>query len=160
MSKATKRPRADAVASAQRLADAIRHAAPSVRFEFAGSLRREEQLVGDLDLLLGEDLDLMHRIEGIHVISGGAERLNFIWEHDMPVNVWRVHPGTWGSMLFAVTGPTQYFIWYAKKAQALGLKLSGRGLIDGTGRIIASETEDDIYRALGKEWKHPRLRGK
>lgn len=127
------------------------------RAEFAGSLRRKCESVGDLDLLYEGDIDDITTIKGVQKLRGGKERLHCQWE-GRQLDVWRVHPGTWGSMLFAVTGPTQYFIWYAKIAISKGMKLSGKGLYRGN-ELIAAETELDIYRALQKEWKDPTQRG-
>lgn len=152
--------RDEALACAARLLIAIDESIPGLgnKVRFAGSIRREEPEVGDIDMLVEADLEMLSQVQGLRRISGGTERASFTWE-DRQVDVWRVHPGTWGSMMFAVTGPTHYFIWYAKKAMSRGLKLSGKGLYRGD-TCIAAASETEIYRALGKEWKEPRLRGK
>lgn len=42
----------------------------------------------------------------------------------------------------------------------MGMRLNQRGLFDEAGNVIASRTEEEIYTALGKKYKEPKMRGK
>lgn len=146
-------------ADARAIGDELAYALQPHRTDFAGSLRRLEPEVGDLDLLI--ECDGLHQLQdvvGLKWVSGGSERATLEWM-GMRVDAWQVHPRTWGSMLLWYTGPAQYNIWYAKKARQKGMKLSGRGLYQGN-KLIAAETEESVFNALGKEWKSPQFRGK
>jgi DNA polymerase (family X) len=62
-------------------------------------------------------------------------------------------------MQFFLTGPAGYGIAYRRMAKAKGWKLDQYGLWNQHGELIASRTEHDIYKALGKEYKEPQERG-
>lgn len=63
-------------------------------------------------------------------------------------------------MLFFLTGPAGYSIAYRKRAKEKGWHLDQYGLKDEHGDVIASRTESSIYKAFGKSYKQPELRGK
>lgn len=149
----------DAHKIASSLKQAILSIAPHAKIEFAGSLRREDKNIGDIDVLVDVPFQTLNDIIGLTKISGGQLRATYSWKGTQ-VDVWLVENNAWGSMLFVKTGPVQYTIAYAKIAQKLGLKLSPKGLISSTGQIIAYKTENEIFLALGKQFKEPKLRGK
>lgn len=63
-----------------------------------------------------------------------------------------------GAMLLYCTGTNQYNIMMRTYAKFRGMKLSQNGLFKD-GKMIAGETEESIYDALGKQWKEPCKRG-
>lgn len=129
------------------------------RAEVAGSIRRKDHSVGDVDLLIaGEPADML-AIPGMTMLMGGEKQGRCVWK-DVSIDVWHVPEGCWGSMLFVKTGPTPYLIGYNNIAKHKGWKLSPYGLYDAAGNMLASETEEEIYRALDKRYKPPELRGK
>ena len=149
----------EARSKASRLRNRIKGILPDVRCEFAGSLRRQEKTVGDLDLLIETPkLAELQKVRGVSSFMGGNERACFDFD-GVQVDVWRVPKNCWGSMLFHVTGPKGYFIAYALRAKSRGMFLGPKGLYRGMD-LIAASTEEDIYEALGKKWVYPHLRGK
>lgn len=149
----------DACKIASSLKQAILSITPHAKIEFAGSLRREDKNIGDIDVLVDIPLEVLNNINGLAKVSGGQYRATYSWK-GMQIDVWLVENNAWGSMLFVKTGPVQYIIAYAKIAQKLGFKLSPKGLISSSGQIIAHKTEHEIFSALGKQFKEPKLRGK
>ena len=129
------------------------------RAEIAGSVRRREPVVGDIDLLMECELVELLKIPGMKMLHGGGMQGKYEWK-GVFIDAWHVNPGTWGSMLVCKTGPKEHVIAYARIAQGMGMKLSPYGLYDTLGKIIASETEEEIYAALGKQCKHPSERGR
>jgi DNA polymerase (family 10) len=167
-------PRAKAFVKAMALKLAIPHPC-----EIAGSIRREDDPVGDIDLVVTvPDLDheehharniLADTLEDYinttpqrqrrGVVVGGRSRFAHATHEGYAINLWCGTPEEAGALLFAATGPKTYNIWYRSKARRAGFLLNEKGLwVDD--RRVAGADECSIYTALGKPWKEPRLRGK
>jgi DNA polymerase (family 10) len=80
-----------------------------------------------------------------------------------PVNIWITTHASWGATLMEATGPKGYNIGLRKRAKGMGMKLNAYGLFRGVGGdqwvVVAARTEREIYKALGKPYKKPELRG-
>ncbi len=131
------------------------------RFEIVGSLRREQAYVGDLDLLVQGDLSAMSKIyqnmgfsQGIGVGGGRST----IYAGKFQIDFWTALDEDWGAAMLSLSGPTPYVIGLAQVAARQGMELNRHGLFRGPQRI-AGRTEEEIYHALGKEWKPPHMRG-
>jgi DNA polymerase (family X) len=127
-------------------------------FYMAGSARRGKK--EDL-----HDLDVVYMGERIPPIPGHAA---FVKGKDITrytimgeqVDIYRTNPKSFGAMMLYLTGPQEYNIIMRAKAKRKGMILNQYGLYDReTRELIASETEKDIYDALGLEYKKPELRG-
>lgn len=134
--------------------------------EIAGSLRRKEDLIGDVDIVTNDPLShLLSRFKTrklkykVEEVAGGDAKLDIDYR-GMRFNIFYAEPSYWGSMMFYLTGPGGYGIAYRRRAKERGWKLNQYGLFNENGKLIASKTETDIYHALGKEYKSPELRGK
>lgn len=148
--------------------------------EIAGSIRREEPVVGDIDLvvtvpelelkehharvIMAEVLDEAiqqtpaHLREEIRVLSGGPRRATARYG-EYVINLWCGLPEEQGALLMYATGPARYNSAYRRRAKKMGFLLNEKGLWSD-GRRVAGHDECSIYTALGKPWKAPRLRGK
>ena len=127
--------------------------------QIAGSIRRRSRYVGDVDLIAEGDLALLKSIQGFEIFEGGTERVSGTFRGQQ-FNVFRAEPAYWGAMLFYLTGPSNYTIAYRMKAKGRGWNLNQKGLFDQDGKLVAAETESQIYEALGKSYKDPEKRGK
>lgn len=127
--------------------------------QVAGSIRRRETWVGDIDLIIEGDLSLIAKLPDVNIFEGGTERVSALYKGQQ-VNFFRSEPATWGAMLFYLTGPTQNQIGYRMKAKVKGWTLNQHGLFDEKGKLLAAATEEEIYAAFGKPYKPPELRGK
>lgn len=131
-------------------------------YEIAGSLRRNEPTIGDVDIIT---LMSLHDVESRLVTNAYAKKITgkdkkMIVEYkSMQFDIYHAELEHWGSMLFFLTGPTGYGISYRRMAKARGWKLDQYGLWNQHGEVIASRTEHDIYKAFGKEYKEPEERG-
>ena len=132
-------------------------------YTIAGSLRRKEPTIGDVDIIVSEPLiDISTRLtdsEFAKKINGGEKKMDVDYKQ-MRFNIYRSTLHAWGAMLFFLTGPAGYSIAYRRRAKELGYKLDQYGLWGKNGSLIASRTEEHIYSALGKQYKDPELRGK
>lgn len=126
--------------------------------EVCGSVRRAKPEVGDLDLVVAGELDWLREPACPWRYVDGGDRKATIEFQGMQVNIVRAEPEEWGAALLYFTGPQQYNIAYRARAKRMGLKLNEHGLWRGEHRV-AGRTEEEVYQALGKEWKEPAMRG-
>jgi len=134
------------------------------RIEIAGGLRRKKENPHDIDFVVIPD-DIESKTNILRYIK--QSQLDSIRTGDnivsykvgnIGIDIYFTNKQSFGAMLLFLTGSSSYNIGLRKLAQSLGMKLNQYGLFKD-GVCIASETEEDIYHALGKEWKSPELRG-
>lgn len=129
----------------------------------AGSLRRQRETVGDLDLLVtaARGAPVMERfVTGPRVstvLSHGPTRAGVVIDGGMQVDLRLVPPPSFGAALMYFTGSKAHNIALRRMAQDRGLKLNEYGLFEGSRRIAGS-SEAEVYQALGLPWIAPELR--
>lgn len=128
-----------------------------------GSLRRFSDTIGDVDLVVSttEPSKVHHAVvewsEVADVIGSGETKTSILTREGLQVDVRTVAPEQLGSALLYFTGSKAHNIALRQKAINRDWLLSEYGLFDGE-RVIASETEEDIYRSLEMTWVPPVLR--
>ncbi len=133
------------------------------RCEVAGSFRREKETVGDIDVLVvtkhpaavGDAIAELPIIRD--VVAHGDKKLSFDLQSSIRVDIRFVSRDQWGAALLYFTGSKEHNIQLRRLAIQRGWKLNEYGLFAGE-KIIASREEEDIYRALGVEYRNPRER--
>jgi DNA polymerase (family 10) len=134
------------------------------RVAYAGSLRRMRETVGDIDILATADGE--HPAERImaafrelapEVIVSGPTKTSVRTADGLQVDLRVVKPEVWGAALQYFTGSQAHNVAVRQIAVRKGLKLSEYGLFRDE-ELIASETEEAVYRALGLDWIEPTLR--
>lgn len=158
------------IGEAMRLADhvvAALAALPGVlRAEPMGSVRRFRETIGDLDVIVvadgpgGEIMDAVAALPLVAEVVAQGDRKSAVLSHDgVQIDVRVVAPGHYGSAAMYFTGSKAHNIRLRQRALERGWTLSEYGLVDQeTGATIASETEEQVYRALGMAWVPPELR--
>jgi DNA polymerase (family 10) len=155
---------AEAHDTAAALVAALREHAPDADISVVGSLRRECETCGDLDVLAaGAPASLMDAFTGYRLV----ERILARGETKSSVLLWggfqtdlRLVPAeSLGAAQQYFTGSKAHNIALRDRAIQRGLKLNEYGLyrIDGDVKI-AGETEASIYEALGLAFVPPELR--
>ncbi|MEV6522675.1 DNA polymerase/3'-5' exonuclease PolX [Longispora sp. NPDC051575] len=136
-----------------------------VRCAHAGSLRRMRETVGDVDLLaIAEDsAPLMAAFVALplvgEVIAHGPTKTSVRTTTGLQIDLRVVKPESWGAALQYFTGSQGHNIRTRGMAVRAGLKLSEYGLFRvDDGSLVASETEEEVYAALGLPWIPPPLR--
>ena len=157
MSKGTAIPRPEAQKLAEEVITKLKQAG-STKVEIAGSLRRKESFIGDLDIIIDGKLTNLTSIKDLN-IQAGTEFVTAKFK-GIQINILHSNPVEWGAALFYLTGPTRYAIAYRMKAKVKGWRLNQHGLFDEEGNRIAGETEESIYKAFDKNWKAPEKRGR
>lgn len=138
----------------------------------AGSIRRREPVVHDIDLAVlqkGKDFGawkdrVTRRVEEIggRVVSFGEAIVNIRYK-GVQVNLFLCPtPDSWGVTQMWATGPKGHTIGMTIKARERGLIINSRGLWtrEEPQRLVKARTEDEVGRALGWKLKPPEARGK
>src|SRR5688572_6263374 len=163
-SVAGRRLSAEAYDTAAALVGWLREAAPGAAVAMVGSLRRGCETCGDLDILAaGAPATLMETFTGYRMV----ERVLAHGETKSSVLLWggfqadlRLVPATSaGAALQYFTGSKAHNIALRDRAIQRGFKLNEYGLyrVDD-GSLVAGETEEGIYEALGLAYVPPELR--
>jgi DNA polymerase (family X) len=128
-----------------------------------GSLRRFSETVGDIDIVVGTTKsEVVHQSvvvfpEVVDIVASGETKTSFLTREGLQVDVRTVMPDQLGSALLYFTGSKAHNIQLRQKSIDNGWLLSEYGLFDGDD-VVASETEADIYKALGMEYIPPTMR--
>jgi DNA polymerase (family 10) len=131
--------------------------------ELAGSFRRRKETVGDLDVLAcGGDADeVMHAFithpAVAEVLGRGDTKSSVLLSSGLQVDLRVVPEESFGAALLYFTGSKEHNIELRKIAVEQGMSLNEYGLTRGQ-KVVASRTEEDVYRALGAKWIPPELR--
>jgi DNA polymerase (family X) len=153
-----------ALPAAEDIAAALRKVGAVLRAEPAGSIRRMQETIGDIDILVASDRpsDVQHAFTRLPVVSEilwqGEGKTSILTNKGLQVDIRVLAPDEYGSGLLYFTGSKAHNIALRLLAIREGLKLSEYGLFDSDGRRIASRTEEEIYKRLGLDWIPPELR--
>jgi DNA polymerase (family X) len=154
----------DAYETASTLAAYLAEHAPGAAVDAVGSLRRGCETCGDLDLLAsGATPDLMNAFVEYapveRVLAHGDTKSSVLLNGGLQADLRLVAADSRGAALQYFTGSKAHNIALRDRAIRLGFKLNEYGLFRiADGVRVASETEAEIYRALGLDWVPPELR--
>lgn len=152
--------------------EALRRLENVEQAEFAGSLRRRQDTIRDVDFLvcipdslLTTDDSSFERLKeqvksvfaGCEVDAEGTHKMRTRVD-GMQMDVLFVPETQYGAALQYFTGSKHHNIALRKIVKAKGWLLNEKGLYDGNDNVIASKTEEDIYDALGIPMLPPELR--
>jgi DNA polymerase (family 10) len=156
---------AEAYPIASEIVDALRKQSFVERADTAGSLRRMQETVGDIDLLCAgnEPLRIMEYFTCLpqlaYVIAKGETKSSIVTHNGLQIDLRVVSSEEYGAALQYFTGSKQHNIHLRDIAKRRGLKISEYGVFDvATGKRIASETEEEIYDCLDMSTPPPVLR--
>jgi DNA polymerase (family 10) len=154
-----------ALGLAEDLLDALSAVGHVSRAAYAGSLRRMRDTIGDIDLLVASDQPepVMQAFTGLplvgRVVAQGPTRSSVVTTKGVQVDLRVIDPSVWGAALMYFTGSKAHNIKLRRLAERAGWKLSEYGLFEAdTDRLLASQTEDDVYHRLGLPWVPPTIR--
>ncbi len=154
----------EATALAEHILGFLRSHPACERAEIAGSLRRQKETIGDLDLVAASrkgkaladafaeapfvDEVLAHGPTKVFIKCGGVE-----------VDLRIVAPDAFGSLLHHFTGGQAHNIVLRERAVRMGINISEYGLAKaGTGEYEPIAMEEEIYSRLGLPYIPPELR--
>ena len=133
------------------------------KIDYCGSIRRMKVTIGDVDFLViskspKKVMDFFVSLPGVIKIWGkGNTKASVRMKEGFDMDIRVVPQKSYGAALQYFTGSKEHNIVIRKIAMEKGLKLSEYGLFRGK-RMVASESEESIYKALGMEWIPPEIR--
>lgn len=141
------------------------------RIEYAGSLRRREETIGDIDLLVAVRGDgdaasdavnyFVKYRDVLKVIAKGSTKSAVILESGMQVDLRVVEDNVFGAALCYFTGSKTHNILVREMAKKKGLKVNEYGVFKpskGKEISIAGKTEEGMFEAVGLPFIEPELR--
>ena len=137
---------------AKRIVETLRAQTGSKRIEWAGSLRRMKENIGDIDILAtGPDRGEMihtfaHLPEVKAVLASGETKASVIVEGGVQIDLRVVEEDSYGAALQYFTGSKGHNVHLRGIARAKGIKLNEYGVFKGEKRIGGKE-EKDVYDA-------------
>ena len=155
-----------ALALAQAFRDTLAEREDVLRIEIAGSIRRQKETIGDIDLLVATTSDPVPIMDAFAAIPGvqeilvkGEKKTSVRSVQGIQIDLRVVAPGVFGSALHYFTGSKEHHVKLRTRAKRAGLKISEYGVFkDGDEVAIASHTEEDLFEALGMAYVPPELR--
>jgi len=156
---------------ADRIVDCVKHLCD--RIQVGGSVRRKRPEVNDIDIVLIPQAwmwnTIMNRLKDdvlARVVEAGPELVrlrvpgqNIVTTQPyVQVDIYRARPETWGVLLLIRTGSTQHNIMLCSRAQRIGMMLSAKDGVMKDGKVVASRTEEEIFKALEMDFVEPERR--
>lgn len=154
---------ADILPLALDLADKLRKLKEVKKIELAGSLRRKEETIGDIDLVAASAnpekvMSYFCSLPEIdHIYSSGPTKTLVRLKSGIDADLRVVPEKNFGAALLYFTGNKEESIALREVAHQKGMKLNEYGLFKGS-KLLASKTEKDIYNALGFDYIEPEMR--
>ncbi|SVB33315.1 uncharacterized protein METZ01_LOCUS186169, partial [marine metagenome] len=152
--------------------------APTVqRIEVAGSYRRRQETIGDVDILAQAELparDIMERFTTFNaverIVSAGETRGSVVLRSGLEVDLRIIPEVSFGAALHYFTGSKEHNVALRHLARRKGLRVNEYGVFripkgadpteatNDIGKRIAGKTEESVFEAVGVTWISPLLR--
>ncbi|WP_437927161.1 PHP domain-containing protein [Sorangium sp. So ce291] len=153
----------DALELAEPLLAQVRACEATEQADLAGSIRRWEETVADIDIVAAADdaeqvIDRFARSPRVaNVEERGESRCTVRFSGGLRGELLCVPPRYYAAALHHRTGAPAYLSALGALARELGLTLDEKGLLRGNKRLPV-KTEEDLYRHLGLPFIAPELR--
>jgi DNA polymerase (family 10) len=133
--------------------------------QYCGSLRRFSETIGDVDIIVAArdhqgvsdafvTLDIADK-----VLAHGETKSSILTRTGLQIDLRVVDPGVYGAAVLYFTGSKAHNIALRQRALDRGWTLNEYSLSDiETGKVIASRTENSIYKALEMDFVPPPMR--
>jgi DNA polymerase (family 10) len=144
------------------------------RMQYAGSLRRGSETIGDIDILAStskpkELAKAFRSMDGVEkVLAAGETKSSIRLAAGIQVDLRIIDDGSFGAALMYFTGSKQHNVAMRERALKRKLRLNEYGLYPDDGideppqkrgvKPVASKSEEEVFRALGLPWIAPELR--
>jgi DNA polymerase (family 10) len=148
---------------ARQMLDSIRELPSVEQAELAGSLRRMQETVGDVDVLVTSDKpdEVMNFFismpQVVEVVAKGSTKSSVRLSVGIDADLRVVPSESFGAALQYFSGDKFHNVALRQLAIRKGYKLNEYGLYKGD-ELVAGETEEEIYKKLGLDYVEPELR--
>lgn len=148
---------------AEKIVEELKKVKEVKNIALAGSLRRMKETIADGDVLVSavksepimEAFVKLPQVE--RVLSHGETKSSIITKDNFQVDLRVVKPESWGAALHYFTGSKSHNVKVRTLAVKKGLSVNEYGLWKGK-KVLASKTEEDMYKSLGLQWMPPEIR--
>ena len=153
----------EALILAEELLGMLRGAPGVLSASLAGSLRRGNEIVKDIDLLAAADKPeaLSHWFAALpdveNIIARGDTKVSVFLKAGINADLRIVSPQEYPFALHHFTGSKEHNVAMRSRAKQLGIMMNEYGLFRD-GVLIPCASEHDVFTALGLAWVPPELR--
>jgi DNA polymerase (family X) len=157
----------DALEEAEAYIEYMRGCPEIEKIQYAGSLRRAKESIGDIDILVtvkdteaSKDTVMGHFVsyaEVMNVIAEGDTKSSVILESGIQVDLRVLPMESFGAALHYFTGSKDHNIKMRDIAKKRGMKVNEYGLFEGD-KMLAGETEEEMFKQLDLPWIPPEMR--
>ena len=150
---------------AQEVLGFLKQVAGVTRVSVAGSLRRMQETIGDLDLLAASSrparvMDAFSRSRFCdRVLVSGTTKTSILTPEGLQIDLRVAAPQSFGAALQYFTGSKEHNVRLRELAVRRGLKVNEYGVFEAkTDKRLGGREEAEIYRALDMAWMPPEMR--
>lgn len=136
-----------------------------IQINIAGSLRRRQETIGDVDILASAKkpepvMDYFTTMPDVaRVLAKGSTKSSILLKNNLQIDLRVIDDNVFGAALQYFTGNKDHNIKLREIAIKKGYKLSEYGLFyKKTNKLIASRTEQEVYKKLGMQYPEPEIR--
>lgn len=157
----------EALQEALRYIDYMKKCKDVKRIEYAGSLRRAQETIGDIDILVtvkdpeksgAKVVDHFVKYKDVlTVVAEGDTKSSVILQSGIDVDLRLLPEESFGAALNYFTGSKEHNVAMRSLAIKKGLKLNEYGLMRGK-KIVAGKTEEEVFGKLGLPYIPPEMR--
>src|SRR5579863_6275910 len=131
----------------------------------AGSVRRMEPTIGDLDIICtstdpGKVLEFFTKLPMVERVASHGETKATVWAAPgISVDCRVLPPDCFGNLLQHFTGNKDHNVKLREYARTIGFKVSEYGVESlKSGKVVTHKREEDVYEALGLQFIPPEMR--
>jgi DNA polymerase (family 10) len=164
-SNETRTPISEAMEIATRVMAELAASADITRIEYAGSLRRLSETIGDIDILVAADdppsvTARFVELPGVTATLGtGGTKASVVIDDTMQVDLRVVPEKSFGAAWMYFTGSKGHNIELRQRSLNQGATLNEYALTSlSSGQTIAAGTESEVYAGLSLPWITPEVR--
>lgn len=138
------------------------------KIEAAGSFRRKRETIGDIDILATSKdsealMDAFTKLPQVESVTAkGPTKSTVFLTAGLDCDLRVVEKDVFGAALLYFTGSKDHNVHIRRIGIQKNLTLNEYGLYKGTakdkGDLVAAETEEDVYKAVGLPWITPEIR--
>lgn len=157
----------EAMQEALRIIEYMKSIKDISKIQYAGSLRRSEETIGDIDILVSvidpekTQLSVMDHFikypDVLTVIAHGDTKSSVLLIGGIHVDLRVVSNKSFGAALHYFTGNKAHNILIRDLAKKKGLKINEYGIFKGD-KMIGGEAEEDIFKSVGLPYLIPEIR--
>jgi len=137
------------------------------KIEYAGSLRRMQETVGDIDILVtvknskkdtDSVMDHFAKYENVlHVVARGPTKSSVTLQNGVDADLRVVENKSFGASMHYFTGSKSHNVKIRDIAKRKGLKINEYGVFKNE-KMIAGKDEKDIFKSVGAPYIIPEIR--